>query len=198
MKFYFHRLFIVWMALFAVLGMAGSSYGQASGEGTSASKDQPQPKPDAESLWTRITKADPYKDWKPYPAKGKEGLYPAIERGRTPATNPHGAYMKLFINETALKAAQQNASGPMPDGAILVMENYGRDKKTLQSIHVMYKVKEVAPEQGDWFWAAYSPDGKASEAGKVKNCIDCHKARQENDWKWAGSRGHQKGHQGHN
>jgi hypothetical protein len=157
-----------------------------------------QAAPEAETLWEHITKTDPYKTWKPFPAKGKEGLYFAVERGPVPAKNPHGAYMKLFVNKIAIDSAQQNQTGSMPNGAILVMENYGRDKQTLLSISAMYKVTGFAPEQGDWFWASYGPDGKAIEGGRLQSCIDCHRARRHTDWRYAGSRGRQhQGHQGH-
>jgi hypothetical protein len=105
--------------------------------------------------------------------------------------------MKLFVNEAAHKAAQENQSGPMPSDAILVMENYGRDKTTFQSVNVMHKVKGFAPEHGDWFWVTYNPDGKVVESGKVKSCIDCHRSKKDFDWKWAGSRGHHQGQQEH-
>jgi len=153
------------------------------------------PAADPGELWRHMTKTDSYRDWSTFPAKGKEGLFPAIERGPTPAKNPHGAYMRLFVNATALNSARRNERAPMPNGAILVMENYQRDEKTLVSITAMYKAKGYAPESGDWFWAVYNPDGKPVEAGKVASCIGCHKARENNDWRYAGSRGH--GHQGH-
>lgn len=193
MKLHGSRLIIVWIALFAVLGVARYSL-QAAEEKAVGGEEQPAPS--AEKIWEDITKINSYRDWKPFPAKGKEGLYPAIERGPVPAKNPHGAYMKLFVNDITQKAAQEKSRGPMPDGAVLVMENYGRDQKTFQSIHAMIKVKGFDPEHGDWFWAAYSPEGKVLEAGKVKSCIDCHRARKDNDWRWAGSRGRHKGHRG--
>jgi hypothetical protein len=62
----------------------------------------------------------------------------------------------------------------MPDGAIIVKENYGDDKKTMVAITTMYKVKGYNPEAGDWFWAEYGPDGKEMASGKVGACIDCH------------------------
>lgn len=183
---------IVVIAVIGAAGMVSGTYRQARGE--EVVTEEKKPSPDAGSFWTRITTTDPYRNWKPYPAKGKEGLFPAIERGPTPAKNPHGGYMKLFVNDVTLKAAQQNETGPKPDGAILVMENYGRDRQTLFSVTAMYKVKGFAPEHGDWFWASYAPDGKVMEAGKIQSCIDCHRAKKDNDWTYAGSRGHHKGH----
>ena len=187
------RPFILGCALFVLIGMIFGPYpATGAGEGGAGEK---QPAPEARDLWSHITKTDSYKRWKPFPAKGKEGMYFAVERGPTPAKNPHGAYMKLFVNEIALVSAQQNEVGSMPDGAILVMENYDKDKQTFLSVTAMHKVKGFAPEQGDWYWASYGPDGKVKEEGKVQSCIDCHRARKDTDWRYAGSRGHQ--HQGH-
>ncbi len=182
-----NRPLMAGIVVFVVMAMACNAFLQAGDDKRSADKGQASP--DAESLWTHITQTDPYRNWKPHPAKGKEGLYAAVERGPVPAKNPHGGYMRLFVNETALKEAQRSEAGPMPDGAILIMEDYARDRQTLIAITGMYKVSGFAPEQGDWFWASYSPDGKVKEAGKVQSCIDCHKARKYNDWIFAGSRG---------
>ena len=64
----------------------------------------------------------------------------------------------------------------MPNGAIVVKENYGEDKETLMAVTPMYKVQGYNPDAGDWFWAKYGPDGKVETAGKVESCIDCHNA----------------------
>ncbi len=182
---------MVGITLFIVIAMSCAILHASEEKGNAGKKQRP---PDAGSLWTRITQSDPYRNWKPHPAKGKEGLYAAVERGPVPAKNPHGGYMKLFVNEIALKAAQRSEAGPMPEGATLVMEDYARDRESLLAITVMHKVSGFAPEQGDWFWASYSPDGKVKEAGKAQSCIDCHRSKKFNDWIFAGSRGRQRGH----
>lgn len=128
------------------------------------------PAPDGAEFWTFISKTDPYTGWGYWP--GYYGTYP----GRS----PHGEHLKLYANGIALKAAR--AGKPMPYGAILVKENYGKDKKTLMAITPMYKVKGYNPEGGDWFWAKYDPNGKVLGAGKMKGCIQCHQARKYQDW----------------
>ena len=70
----------------------------------------------------------------------------------------------------------------MPEGAIIVKENYGKDQKTLMAITPMYRVKGYNPEGGDWFWGKYGPDGKIMASGKPKGCIQCHAAKKDNDW----------------
>ena len=70
----------------------------------------------------------------------------------------------------------------MPYGAIIVKENYGKDKKTLMAITPMYKLKGYNPEAGDWFWVKYDSSGKVLKAGKVKGCIDCHRTQEDKGW----------------
>ena len=121
------------------------------------------PSPQAEEFWNYIMEKNFYKQWKFYP--GYKGIYPG--------NSPHGAYLKLYANDIAYKAAKKG--NPMPEGAILVKENYGKDKKTLMAITPMYKAPDYNPDGGDWFWAKYSPEGKAAKSGKIKSCISCHK-----------------------
>ncbi|MBS3732002.1 MAG: cytochrome P460 family protein [Desulfobacterales bacterium] len=127
------------------------------------------PAPDAESVWDYITQKD-YTQWKFFP--GYEGMYPG--------QSPHGAHLKLYANDIAYDAAKNNR--PMPEGAILVKENYGKDKSSLMAVTPMYKVSGYNPGASDWFWAKYGPDGKAMAAGKVDSCISCHEAMGGGDY----------------
>ena len=38
----------------------------------------------------------------------------------------------------------------------------------------MYKTAGYNPDAGDWYWAKYSPDGKADKYGKPAGCVGCH------------------------
>jgi hypothetical protein len=124
----------------------------------------------ASNFWTYITETNPYTGWGYWP--GKYGMYPG--------KSPHGAYLKVFANGVALKAAREGR--PMPDGAILVKENYGDDQETLMAVTPMYKVQGYYPAGGNWWWAKFGPDGKAMASGQVKGCINCHSAQKANDW----------------
>lgn len=97
---------------------------------------------------------------------------------------PHGALLNLYVNDTALAAVKTKA-GVMPNGSIVVKENYMPDK-TLAAVTVMYKVAGYNPEANDWFWAKYSPAGEIAEggmaAGKVPMCIECHGMKKDNDY----------------
>jgi hypothetical protein len=131
---------------------------------------EPMPGPDAEGLWTYITKTSPYQKWEFWP--GHDGIYPG--------KSPHGAFLKLYANPSAIAAAK--AGEPMPEGAIIVKENFGKDEKTLMAVTPMYKIKGYNPDGGDWYWAKYGADGKVEAAGQPKGCINCHQAMKDKDW----------------
>ncbi len=129
------------------------------------------PEPQAEAFWTYITETHPYTEWEMWP--GKDGMYEG--------TSPHGAFLKLYINDVAVNAIKEDR--PMPDGAIIVKENYGKDKEKLMSLTPMYRKKGYNPDAGDWFWAKYGPEGEVMDAGKIEGCIGCH--RSQEDWLFA-------------
>ncbi|OGP94760.1 MAG: hypothetical protein A2Z19_03490 [Deltaproteobacteria bacterium RBG_16_54_18] len=127
-------------------------------------------KAEGAALWDYLKKADYAKKWEMWP--GKSALYPGKE--------PHGALLTTYVNKTALAAIKEK-KGMLPDGSIIVKENYTPDKK-LAALTVMYKVKGYNPQAGDWFWAKYLPDGKIAAEGKVAGCIQCHASVKANDY----------------
>lgn len=128
------------------------------------------PAAEGKALYEYITKASPYEKWSMWP--GKEKLYPGTE--------PHGALLTTYVNEAALKGINEQG-GKLPDGAIVVKENYMPDKK-LAAVTVMYKKAGFNPEAGDFFWLKYTPDGKIEAEGKVEMCIGCHAKAQGGDF----------------
>lgn len=122
------------------------------------------------AVWEYIQKEGYSKKWKMWP--GTTSMYPGPE--------PHGAFLTTYVNEPALKAIT-GKKGKFPPGAMIVQDNYGKDKK-LKFIAVMYKVKGYDPQGGDWFWAQYKPNGKIESEGKVEECIKCHAAQKSNDF----------------
>jgi hypothetical protein len=124
----------------------------------------------AERLWERISGESQYTDYDFWP--GHEGL--------RPGQAPHGVYHKVYINRD-LKERLPVTSRIAPEGTIIVKENYTVDEE-LAALTVMVKVKDFAPEAGDWFWARYSPDGTAGPSGKVQSCLECHAGVADNDY----------------
>lgn len=119
-----------------------------------------------------------YRNWGPAPGQGA-----AAYEGQS----PHGDFLKMYLNRTALT----NPANP-PDGSIIIKENYTTDGKTLAAVTVMYKVKDFHPEHGDWYWVKYNADGSVARtppekgsrriAGKFTGCIECHAAAKGGDY----------------
>lgn len=132
------------------------------------------PDADGRTLIELITVTQDYKQWPMFP--GKEALY----KGQ----HPHGAYLTTYVSPAVL-AAMQNKSGQLPDGAVIVKENYSPEKE-LAAITVMYKRTGYNPEVGDWYWLKYGPDKTIQAEGRVDGCINCHRAVKNNDWIFTG------------
>ena len=124
---------------------------------------------------TKSTSA--YKKWGAFPGKTTD-----IYEGQS----PHGAYLRVYAN----KAARSNPQRP-PHGAILVKENYGKDKETLMAVTVMYRTNGYDPKHNDWYWIKYMPNGEVAKtpadkgskpiAGRFMSCINCHEGSDGND-----------------
>lgn len=154
MKLKFKKTLAIMVAL--TLGFAIWAYAESQ-----------MPKADPDALWAYITKDNPYNKWEFWPD----------HKGMQPGRAPHGPLHKVFVNDAAINSSQP----PVQYGSIAVKENYGKDKK-LKAVTVMYKIKGYNPDDGDWFWAKYSPDGKADKFGKPAGCVGCHGTRAANDF----------------
>ncbi len=123
----------------------------------------------AGNLWSRMSG---YRSWPSYPDLG----------GFQDGQSPHGKFLKYHINS----AASNNHRNPGA-GSIIVKENYmSASPSALGAITVMEKVPGYDPENGDWFWVKFAPDGSVmknpkgmSLAGRVakgmeQGCIACH------------------------
>jgi hypothetical protein len=128
-----------------------------------ASSSWPRSEPD--EFWKYITRKNDYTQWSHWP--GYEEKYPG--------TTPRGAWIELYANEAAIEAVKAGKD-IMPYGAILVKENYARDKETLLSVTPMYKAKGYNSKGNDWFWAEYDPEGRPRARGRVQSCMRCHEA----------------------
>jgi hypothetical protein len=127
------------------------------------------PPAEGKAFWTYIHKTNPYTKWAMWP--GKEGML----EGKS----PHGKYVRIFVNRVALEAAKTGK--PMPDGAIIIKENY-KDTNALAVLTPMYKVKGYNPTAGDWYWTKIAANGKVLGEGKLKGCIRCHEAVKNTSW----------------
>ncbi|OHD28342.1 MAG: hypothetical protein A2V99_05535 [Spirochaetes bacterium RBG_16_67_19] len=121
-------------------------------------------------LWQRISAEADFEHWAFWP--GHEELQPG--------QSPHGQFHEVYINyllEEALPAAGRRA----PNGSLIVKENFDADRRPT-NLTVMAKVEGYDPANGDWFWAAYDPQGKVQAEGRLQSCIDCHEGMKDNDY----------------
>lgn len=127
---------------------------------------------EADEVWTALHDAD-YRSW---------GTFPRREPGFYEGTRPHGALLRLYVNDVAA----ENFLG-LPHGTVIVKENWV-DEETLRSIAVMRRIDGFAPDSGDWWYARYEPDGSVATengerlVGDVPSCGGCHRAAEGGDW----------------
>jgi hypothetical protein len=129
----------------------------------------PGPTPTAEDVWRHLQQQN-YASWALWP-----GTEPQYQGGE-----PHGMLLTTYVNDLALQALQQ-ARFPLPDGAIIVKENYMPDG-SFDASTVMVKRQGYDPEHNDWFWAKYDAEGVAEAAGRIEMCQACHAAAQQRDY----------------
>ena len=90
------------------------------------------------------------------------------------------------------------APSSLPNGSIIVKENYGQDKETLMAITVMYRTAGFDPQNNDWYWIKFNPDGSVARtpdaeggkpiAGRFASCIECHRSAGGGDLTFANDR----------
>lgn len=128
----------------------------------------------AQKFWDYLQEVDYQENWSRWPGHDQEF---------TEGTSPHGAFLKVYVNDEA----KSNPQDP-PVKSIIVKENYNKEKE-LVAITPMYRVgKDYDPEHNDWYWAKHKPDGTLFEmkgmqlSGKVKGCIQCHGSAKGEDY----------------
>ncbi|MFT6499962.1 MAG: hypothetical protein ACJASQ_000069 [Crocinitomicaceae bacterium] len=100
--------------------------------------------------------------------------------------NPHGNFIRVFVNDIALKAYKDDPSiSILPEGSIVLKENYSTPDSSfmknkavqpseLIELTIMYKAKD---ENGTlkWFWMKTPPNGPFDSASfNQQGCISCH------------------------
>jgi hypothetical protein len=128
-----------------------------------------RPEPTEQAVWAHL-RDDSYRNWPLWPGTTE----------RYPGSEPHGMQLTTYVNDVALQALRQRIV-PLPDGSIIVKENYMPDG-SYDAATVMYKRQGFNPGQGDWFWAKYDEQGVAEVAGRVEMCQGCHAAQQQQDY----------------
>jgi hypothetical protein len=129
----------------------------------------PGPEPTGEAVWAHLEQ-ESYRNWELWPGTSE----------RYPGSEPHGMLLTTYVNDIARDALTRGAT-PLPDGAIIVKENYMPDG-SYDAATVMVKRQGYNPEHNDWFWAKYGPDGAVDEAGRIEMCQACHGANRQQDY----------------
>lgn len=166
--------FVLVAAGVAACGGDTGETGGAEGEAAREEARAPQPDTMGAGMWSFLQEVDYQGSWQLWPDKGQ--LYQGQE--------PHGMLLTTYLNDLAHDALT-NQAGSMPDGAIVVKENYAPDS-TLAAVTVMYKKDGFDPEHNDWFWVKFLADGSVDMEGKaqgrVQGCIQCHGGKADNDY----------------
>ncbi len=105
-------------------------------------------------------------------------LWPGVDE-KYPGADPHGMLLTTYLNPAAFTALQSNAL--MPDGAIIVKENYTPDGAYAANT-VMYKKSGYNPDHNDWFWLKVLADGEVEKQGMVEGCQNCHTDARDYVW----------------
>ena len=112
-------------------------------------------------------------DWKLWPGVGE----------KYEGSDPHGMLLTSYLNPSAFEALDEVLAGSaaMPDGAIIVKENY-TPEGNFDANTVMYKKSGYNPEHNDWFWLKVGADGAVQVEGMGKGCQDCHSDVKSTDY----------------
>lgn len=143
----------------------------------SSTSIHPLPLATGASLQSYLDSQNYRETWPLYPDKGRQ-YSPKVP-------SPHGALLTTYLNGVAHETIQ-NKHGVLPEGSIIVKENYMPDGAFVGAT-VMYKVKGYDPPTNDWFWVKWSAEGAIEKEGKVEGCISCHGAKRDNDFIWTSS-----------
>lgn len=163
---------------------ARSESGETASEEPAVMAGAAQPDTTGAAMWAYLQEVGYQSTWQLWPDKGE--LYTGQE--------PHGMLLTTYLNDVAIGALTAQA-GSMPDGAIVVKENYMPDS-TLAAVTVMYKRSGYNPEHNDWFFTKHLPSGELDRMpngmameGRLMGCQNCHLAVSANDYIFTGSLG---------
>ena len=128
----------------------------------------------AASVLAYLDEVDYQESWELWPGLGEK--YQGGE--------PHGMLLTTYLNPAAFDALE-GLEGVMPDGAIIIKENY-TPEGNLAASTIMYKKSGYNPAHNDWFWVKALADGTVEKEGMVEGCQNCHGDVKENDYVWTG------------
>ncbi len=116
-----------------------------------------------------------YEEWDHAPG------WPDVHAG---CEDPHTPIVEIWLNEVAF-GAMATEPKVLPDTAALVLQVWLDEQGTEGTLLAMRKVEGIDPDNGDWFWGAFDPEGAAVAAGaasdpdagpSVADCVGCHRS----------------------
>jgi cytochrome c553 len=161
------------IALFALgLGLLIAAF--ATVDWDQAAAQEPElPEADGQAISDYILTENPYQDWGSWTPDRWTDFGGPILSGE-----PHGATVRIFVNDIAQEAAaSEDFDGLLPPGSLIVKENYmgtPDEPGDVAALTVMYKVEGFDPANNDWFWLKTAPDGVVDVEGAVGMCSGCH------------------------
>jgi len=111
----------------------------------------------AKALWQKI-QAEDYRSWTPAP--GWEEPQPSV--------GAHGDTALIYLDDVMATALEGPSLTEWPDGALLVKDIYDGNGESLTFVAAMEK------QSGSWFFAEWTPSGKAKFGGRPEVCTNCH------------------------
>lgn len=134
----------------------------------------------ADSIWSYLDNAKYQRQWSIWPD----------QHPLDPGREPHGMLQSTYVNGI-MDSALASGGAMMPAGALIVKESHEPDS-LLSSVLVMYKVTGFDPDNNDWLYAGFQPNGRLLEdpndepvIGRVEFCSDCHAERSDRDYLYA-------------
>ena len=138
--------------------------------------DEPDlPDTTAASVVAYLDEVDYQDSWETWPGLPKQYQ----------GADPHGMLLTTYLNPAALEVVKAGGSS-MPDGAILVKENF-TPEGVLAATTIMYKKAGYNPDHNDWFWAKVLADDTVEKEGQVEGCQTCHGAATDTDYVMTGT-----------
>lgn len=170
------------LALALAFGLAGCAPGEDAEMADEATEDEAEvslelPDTVGADVWGYLQAVDYPEAWALWPGRG----------ARYPGGEPHGAMLTTYVNDIA-RGAIESRAGSIPAGGIVVKENFMPDS-SLAAVTVMYKVDGYNPDNNDWWFGKYLPDGTLDRSpdgtpleGRVGGCTGCHGGAAGNDF----------------
>ena len=95
------------------------------------------------------------------------------------------SYIAVRANSTDVATLYNAANGPLPQGSVIVAEEYDKADCTggLTGYTLMFKdVPGYDPAAADWHWQRLDDQRVVLEDGRVQGCISCHAQCNRNDY----------------